>query len=679
MFDKAVLRLPGAGRAFAILLASALLKAALTVGQALGLASAVVNLWGGAPVADQLGWVVLFFACFLGRQLVKSARDRMLDAFAAARAAELRDDLLRVTFTAGPCLVQEQGTGSVTTTLIEGVDQVESYIALILPKLADLAVVPLCLLAALFALDWVSGVIALVVFPCIILFMVILGSLAKDQAARQHDEYQLLSNHFVDSLRGIDTLKLFGRAHAHGSQIFEVSERFRKATVRTLRTATLSSAVLDLFTTLSLAAICMMMGFRLVDGSLAFFPALMALILAPEYFRPIREFASDFHASLDGKNALAAITALIERGAAASAQIEGGATGDGSGEPASPGAPATIPTWGADTTLELEDVGFSYQERTGPVAQEGSDTSPDEEVEFVYDDDPAAPEVEARAAQRWGASAPASASVPARSRGDARADVPGTPANPASAPDGPSPAFAPAAPDAPARPALAGVSLRVRGFAKVGVVGMSGSGKSTLVSLLGGFSAPTTGVFRAGGVGCASLHRPDWQRQVTYIPQAPYVFHATLRDNVAFYRPDASDEQVMRAVEVAGLAQVVRELPRGLDTLVGEGARTLSGGQAQRIALARAFLDDTRHILLFDEPTAHLDIETEMELKERMLPLMEGRLVVFATHRLHWMRDMDLVAVLEGGRLAQVGTPDELLASTTGPYARLAAQLRGDL
>ena len=106
-------------------------------------------------------------------------------------------------------------------------------------------------------------------------------------------------------------------------------------------------------------------------------------------------------------------------------------------------------------------------------------------------------------------------------------------------------------------------------------------------------------------------------------------------------------------MDAAGLTALVAALPQGLDTPIGRGGRTLSGGQAQRVALARAFLDKGRRILIFDEPTAHLDIETELALKERMLPLMEGRLVFFATHRLHWVDDMDLVIDL--GRVTRHG------------------------
>lgn len=147
-----------------------------------------------------------------------------------------------------------------------------------------------------------------------------------------------------------------------------------------------------------------------------------------------------------------------------------------------------------------------------------------------------------------------------------------------------------------------------------------------------------------------SLRQASWQDQIAYIPQDPYIFHATVRDNLAFYNPEASDAQIMDALHTLGLMQLLDELPQGLDTLLGEGGRELSGGQAQRIALARVFLDSKRKILLFDEPTAHLDVETEYELKAPMLALMQGKLVVFATHRLHWLDAFDVVYELDDFR-----------------------------
>jgi ATP-binding cassette subfamily C protein CydD len=224
--------------------------------------------------------------------------------------------------------------------------------------------------------------------------------------------------------------------------------------------------------------------------------------------------------------------------------------------------------------------------------------------------------------------------------------------------------------------ALHAVSFEVSGFTKVGIIGASGAGKSTLINLLAGFSEPSAGILHVNGAPVCSLKRPDWQEQIALLPQNPYIFHATLRENLVFYHPEASDAEVQQAVAVVDLEDLIAELPQGLDTRIGEGARALSGGQAQRVALARVCLDTRRRILLFDEPTAHLDIETELELKQRMLALTQEKLVFFATHRLHWMQNMDLIWVLDGGTIVESGTFEELRARG-GYFTSLVRQLEG--
>lgn len=575
MIDKAVLSLPGAKRTFAFLAVTMMLKAFLIAGQAWGLATAIVGLWHGEALEAQLGWLALFFLCFVARQAVLIGQDAYMERYACARSGELRQNLLETVFAKGASVVQAHGTGKVATMALEGVDQVETYIRLVLPKMAGVIVMPVVLLAFIFPIDWISGIIAFVAFPFIVLYMVMLGRAAQDEAAKRHATFVDMSNGFVDSLRGVDTLKLFGRGKEHAQRIYESSERFRDAAMKTLRVATLSSAVLDLFATFSLAAVAIMLGFRLVDGDILLFPALLVLVLVPEYFKPVREFAADYHASLDGKNALAAIRELAD-------------TTDEKSAFSSMSLDVDAVSWDASCVLEADDLSFSYPEAT----------------------------------------------------------------------------------------VLRNVSFAVRGFANVGIVGASGAGKSTLARMLAGFADPDEGSFSVNGDTMSSLAVPSWRKSVIYIPQTPYLFHATLRENVAFYRPQATDDEVNRAVEAVGLGSVVDELPDGLDTLVGEGARALSGGQAQRIALARALLDPARRILVFDEPTAHLDIETEWELKERMVPLMKDRLVFFATHRLHWMQEMDVVFVMEDGRIVEAGRPEELL-SCGGALARLAQQAGG--
>lgn len=605
MFDRALLALPGIHRMLALTCGFSVLRALAVVGQALGLACAIVGLWEGMLLEDQLGWIALFFACFVMRQALAALQDSLLQKYARERADSLRDSLLDAFYVLGPAEVARVGSGAATSAVIEDVEAVKTYIALMIPKMTSVVAIPLVLLIAVFALDWVSGVIALACYPFIILYMVMIGHTASDDAARRHGEFQQLSNHFVDSLRGIDTLKAFGKSRAWGERIYAVSERFREITMKTLRIATLSSAVLDMFATLALAAVAIMLGFRLVDGSLAFLPALAVLIMVPEYFRPIREFAADYHASLDGKTALTSIGDIVERARACSCDVGAMAAADGDA-------------------------------RGGADVHEGS--------EAVADAESAA---NTRVGEGLASGVPSGACVGALEHGG----------EPALAVEGLCFSY----PDRP--DALSDVTFSAHGACKVGIIGESGSGKSTLLSILGGFADPAQGTLRAGGACMKTLRGSAWQHRALFIPQDPYIFHASLRNNVAFYRPDATDEEVLRAVEAAGLGELVGELDGGLHAIIGSGARALSGGEKQRVALARAFLDESRDVLLFDEPTAHLDIETELELKERMLPLMEGRLVFFATHRLHWVADMDYVLVIEGGRIAWQGSAEVWLSA----------------
>ena len=351
MFDRAIFELDGIKPIMATVVALTIARALAVVGQAVGLAQAIVGVWRGSTLEEQAVWIALFFCCFVARQVILAMQDRMLDRYAYRQADSLRESLLQTVFEAGPALVGKRGSAAVVNSAIEGTEHVAAYIALIIPKMTAVGIVPLVLLIAMIPLDLVSAFIALACFPFIILYMVMIGYTAKDDAAKRHGEFERMSNHFIDSLRGIDTLKAFGRSRDHAGRIFAVSERFREATMKTLRIATLSSAVLDTFATLALAAVAIMMGFRLVEGTLSFLPALSVLIMVPEYFRPIREFASDYHASLDGRTSLAAIRETIDEACALRPQ------GTGSD-------PALSSTALETPSVALEDVSFNYADYT---------------------------------------------------------------------------------------------------------------------------------------------------------------------------------------------------------------------------------------------------------------------------------------------------------------------------
>ncbi len=568
MIDKQLFKIDGAGSILKKLAGLEILQAFFIVGQALALASVLSKLWAG----ESLDWLLLltFAACFIARQLINTLRDSMLEKYSGQVAEELRQKLLNKVFRDGQALVQKQGTGSLITMSLDGVDEVRQYIKLIYSKVLTMMIVPVLIFVGMLFLSWTSAVILLVMYPLIVLFMIILGHAAQDRAIKQFGNFQVLSNNFIDSLRGIDTLKYLGLSKRYSKSIFNLSEGFRKKTMAVLKVAMLSTFALDFFTTLSIAIIAVFLGFDLMNGKIALFPALGILILAPDYFLPIRDFAGDFHATLNGKNAFKRINELIN--------LPEEKTND-----------LPLKTWSAQDQLKIKNLKFTYQKGTeiGPV------------------------------------------------------------------------------------------SLQVQGFKKIGIIGMSGSGKTSLINLLSGFWTPDQVQIELQGQKTTTMNIPAWQRQMTYIPQEPYVFTKSLRENIAFYNPQASDDEIKQAIHIMGLDALLNDLPNGLDTVIGRGKRVLSGGQSQRIALARAFLDPKRKIMIFDEPTAHLDIETEIDLKKRMMPLMKNKLVFFATHRLHWLKEMDYILVMDHGQLVEQGSYEQL-QQNQGYFCKLMAGMRGE-
>ncbi|MFW7431067.1 thiol reductant ABC exporter subunit CydD [Vagococcus carniphilus] len=574
MIDKNLFRIDKTRPVLIGLAGLGVLQALLIIGQAYFLSKAISALWNGSSVASQTTEMGIFFICFLLRQVLNFLRDRYLDSYAYEQSKVVRQQLLDKVFRLGPNFVQKEGTGNMVTMAIEGIAQIENYLTLILPKITNMMVIPWVILIFVFTQDIRSGIILLLVFPIIILFMIILGYAARAKADRQYEGYQLLSNHFLDSLRGLETLNFLGLSKKYEKNVYGISEDYRKATMSTLKIAILSTFALDFFTTLSVAIVAVFLGFKLMNGEMMLFPALTTLILAPDFFLPLRDFSSDYHATLDGGNTLKSIFNILDK-----KEFE-------EQENLSLGA------WSEADSLALTGLTLKYDEEATKKTLE--------DINFSW-----------------------------------------------------------------------------KGYGKIGVVGLSGSGKSTLIKLLGGFLEAEEPSIRVNSQLTNHLRLKNWQDQLLYVPQDPYIFHASLKDNIRFYQPQASERDILIAVERAGLLEVVKELPEGLETIIGEGAHTLSGGQLQRVAIARAFLDNNRQILLFDEPTAHLDVETEAELKSTMLPLFENHLVFFATHRLHWMKEMDYILVMKDGRIVEQGTYTEL-RQKKGAYHEFVEQLKGE-
>ncbi len=208
---------------------------------------------------------------------------------------------------------------------------------------------------------------------------------------------------------------------------------------------------------------------------------------------------------------------------------------------------------------------------------------------------------------------------------------------------------------------LRNVTLDIPAGQKVGLVGRSGAGKTTITQLLLRFDDVTKGEIRIDGHAITDIQQKSLRQHIAYVPQEPMLFHRSLRENIAYGKQDATEEEITRAAQQANALEFINELPNGLDTHVGERGVKLSGGQRQRIAIARAILKDAP-ILILDEATSALDSESEKLIQSALKKLMKGRTSIVIAHRLSTIASLDRIIVLEQGRIIEDGSHQELLA-----------------
>ncbi|WP_405830972.1 thiol reductant ABC exporter subunit CydD [Streptomyces sp. NBC_00105] len=551
--DPRLLRYARSTRLFlGAVVALGLVGAGLVVGQAMLIAEIVVGAFekglGGEALRTPL---LLLAAVALGRGLVAWLTELAAHRASAAVKSELRGRLLDRAADLGPGRLTGQKTGSLVSLATRGVDALDDYFSRYLPQLGLAVVVPVAVLARIVTEDWVSAAIIVVTLPLIPVFMVLIGMATQSRMDRQWRLLSRLSGHFLDVVAGLPTLKVFGRAKAQAESIRKITDEYRRATMRTLRIAFLSSFALELLATLSVALVAVTIGMRMVHGELDLYTGLVILILAPEAYLPLRQVGAQYHAAAEG---LAAAEEIFEI-------LETPATG--------PAGTAELPG-GAPLRIEIDGVAVRYE-----------------------------------------------------GRGE----------------DSPGP-----------------VSLTVAPGQCVALTGPSGAGKSTLLQVLLGFVTPTAGRVRVAGVDLAELSPEHWRERIAWVPQRPHLFAGTIAENVRLARTGASDSEVATALKDAGAWEFVTALPRGAQTLLGEGGVGLSAGQRQRLALARAFLAD-RPVLLLDEPTAALDGETEAGIVDAVRRLSAGRTVLLVVHRPALLAVADRVVPM-----AAVGGAAELLA-----------------
>src|ERR671913_311770 len=289
------------------------LSAAATVAQMIFLSQIIDRVFlKGASPADVRGPLLLLLGAILARAALLWTREVLAGRGALRVKSALRERMYAHLLRLGPAYLAGERAGELATTATEGVERIEPYFARYLPQVALSGAVPLLVAAYVFPRDLSSGVLLLITAPVIPVMMVLVGSYAEEHINRQWTALSRMGAHFLDALQGLTTLKAFGREAAEGERVAAVSEEFRERTMRVLRFAFLSGLVLEFTTAVSIALIAVVLGVRLVSGNVPFEDALVVLLLAPEFYRPLRELGTHRHAAMEGKAAAKRILGVLD-------------------------------------------------------------------------------------------------------------------------------------------------------------------------------------------------------------------------------------------------------------------------------------------------------------------------------------------------------------------------------
>jgi thiol reductant ABC exporter CydD subunit len=290
------------------------LTALLVIAQAWLLANVVAGAFiHHKDLADLKVPVVLLLGVIIGRAALGWASELAAQRASASAKCDLRTALAQRIVVLGPAAIDREPSGSLAVLATTGIDSLDDYFARYLPQLLLAVVVPVAVIIAVVGMDWVSAIIIAVTVPLIPIFMALVGASTRQRTERQLRSLQRLAGHFLDVVAGLPTLKVFGRAKAQAAAIKEVTGDYREATMSTLKVAFLSSLILELLATISVALVAVAVGLRLLSGHLGFETALFVLVLAPEAYLPLRLLGANFHASADGVKAAQGVFAVLER------------------------------------------------------------------------------------------------------------------------------------------------------------------------------------------------------------------------------------------------------------------------------------------------------------------------------------------------------------------------------
>ncbi|MCZ4307705.1 heme ABC transporter permease/ATP-binding protein CydD [Vibrio atlanticus] len=463
----------------------------------------------------------------------------------------------------GPAYIKGKPAGTWATLLLEQVEDMQDFFSRYLPQMSLSVMIPFIILVVVFPVNWAAGLIFLLTAPLVPMFMALVGMKAADANRKNFKALQRLSGHFYDRLQSMTTIRLFDRTNAETEVLKGASEVFRTRTMDVLKIAFLSSAVLEFFTSISIAMTAVYFGFTYI-GELNFghygvgitlFAGLFILILAPEFYQPLRDLGTFYHAKQQAVGAAESIVEFLET------DITKVKSGDTQLDPAQ------------GINIEATDLKV--------LSPEG--------VQLV----------------------------------------------------GP-------------------ISFALNTRQSTALVGPSGAGKTSLINAILGFM-PYEGSLKINGIELRDLDLASWRKTISWVGQNPLLLHGSIRDNVTLGKHDIADQVVENALEQSFASEFVNE--HGLDYMISDRSGGLSVGQSQRLALARAMIQDGQFWLL-DEPTASLDTRSEQLVMKGINSNIENRTALLVTHQLAPLKSVDNILVMRDGGLVEQGHYSQL--STAG-------------
>lgn len=463
----------------------------------------------------------------------------------------------------GPAYIKGKPAGTWATLLLEQVEDMQDFFSRYLPQMSLSVMIPFIILVVVFPVNWAAGLIFLITAPLVPMFMALVGMKAADANRKNFKALQRLSGHFYDRLQSMTTIRLFDRTNAETEVLKGASEVFRTRTMDVLKIAFLSSAVLEFFTSISIAMTAVYFGFTYIGelnfghygAGITLFAGLFILILAPEFYQPLRDLGTFYHAKQQAVGAAESIVEFLETDIT---KVKSGDTQLDSAQ---------------GINIETTDLKV--------LSPEG--------VQLV----------------------------------------------------GP-------------------ISFALNTRQSTALVGPSGAGKTSLINAILGFM-PYEGSLKINGIELRDLDLASWRKTISWVGQNPLLLHGSIRDNVTLGKHDIADQVVENALEQSFASEFVNE--HGLDYMISDRSGGLSVGQSQRLALARAMIQDGQFWLL-DEPTASLDTRSEQLVMKGINSNIESRTALLVTHQLAPLKSVDNILVMRDGGLVEQGHYSQL--STAG-------------